>query len=248
MRTSNPVLRDDTFTDFGYVRNADSMTMQGVVTKTALLLLAALLSASWTWHKFFTSGGDATAVSSWILIGAVGAFIAAIVTAFKPVWSPITAPLYAVLEGLFMGGFSAVMEQSYPGIVVQAVILTFGTLFAMLAVYRAGWIRMTENLKLGIMAATGGIAIAYLITWVLSFFGMQIPLIYGNGWISIGFSLFVVAIAALNLVLDFDFIEQGSRRAAPKYMEWYAGFALMVTLVWLYLEILRLLSKLRSRD
>jgi uncharacterized YccA/Bax inhibitor family protein len=159
----------------------------------------------------------------------------------------MTAPIYAALEGLALGGISAVFESRYPGIVSQAVFLTFGTLAALLIAYRSGWIKATENFKLGVVAATGGIFFVYLISFVLSFFGVSIPLIHGSGVFGILFSLFVVVIAALNLVLDFDFIEQGAEQGAPKYMEWFAAFGLMVTLIWLYLEILRLLSKLQQR-
>lgn len=245
MRTSNPTLSDNTFKGLEYT--GEAMTMQGCVTKTALLLLMTLLSAAWTWIHFYKHGAEASSVSTLMMGGAIGGFILAIVTVFKPVWSAITAPLYAVLEGFFLGGISAIMELSFPGIVIQATLLTFGTMMAMLAAYQSGFIRATENFKLGVIAATGGIALAYIITLVLSFFHVQVPLIYGNGLMGIGFSLFVVVIAALNFVLDFDFIEQATKRGAPKYMEWYAGFALLVTLIWLYVEFLRLLSKLRSR-
>lgn len=248
MQTSNPTLTDNTFTRYGYTREGEAMTMQGCVIKTALLLLLAMLSAGWTWVQFVKGGSTPTSVSTLTMVGALGGFILAMVTAFKPAWSSITAPLYAVVEGLFMGGISAIMEQAYPGIVMQAIILTFGTMFAMLAAYQSGLIRATENFKLGVVAATGGIAIAYLITMVLSLFHVNVPLIYGNSWVGIGFSLFVIVIAALNFVLDFDFIEQGAKRGVPKYMEWYGAFALMVTLIWLYIEFLRLLSKLRGRD
>ncbi|MBA3957305.1 MAG: Bax inhibitor-1/YccA family protein [Parachlamydiaceae bacterium] len=247
MRTSNPALRDDTFTIQGASRFGDVMTMQGVVVKTALLLLLALLTAGWTWVQFYKNASNPSAVSPWMIGGALGGFALALVTAFKPAWSSITAPLYALFQGLFIGGLSAIMELSFPGIVMQATILTFGTLLAMLAAYQSGFIRATDGFKRGIIAATGGIAILYLASFALSFFGIQIPFIFGNGAIGIGFSIVVVIIAALNFVLDFDFIEQGARRGAPKYMEWYAGFALMVTLIWLYIEFLRLLSKLRSR-
>ena len=136
----------------------------------------------------------------------------------------------------------------YPDIVFQAVSLTFGTLFALLIAYKSGWIKATENFKLGVVAATGGICMVYLVSIVMGFFGTTIPFIHESGWIGIGFSLFVIVIAALNLVLDFDFIEKGAEHGAPKYMEWYGAFGLMVTLVWLYIEILRLLAKLNSRD
>ncbi|CAA9379288.1 MAG: FIG01209733: hypothetical protein, partial [uncultured Gemmatimonadetes bacterium] len=154
----------------------------------------------------------------------------------------------AVMEGLFLGGVSALAETRFPGVVIPAVALTFGTLFALLLDYRSGLIRATENFKLGVVAATGGIALVYLAGFVMSFFGASIPMIHSGGTVGILFSVFVIVIAALNLVLDFDFIEQGAEHGAPRYMEWYAAFGLMVTLVWLYLEILRLLMKLQSRD
>lgn len=248
MRTSNPALTDNTFSGYGYVQPVEAMTVQGTVAKTAILLLVALLTAGWTWAQFYKSNGNTAAITPWMIGGAIGGLIVAMVTVFKPAWAAITAPLYALLEGFLIGGLSAVMELSFPGIVIQATVLTFGTLFAMLAAYQTGFIRATENFKLGIVAATGGIALVYIATLVLSLFHVQVPFIYGNGWVGIGFSLFVVVIAALNFVLDFDFIEQGVKRNVPKYMEWYGAFALMVTLVWLYIEILRLLSKLRSRD
>lgn len=247
MRSSNPALSIDTFSGYGYVTPGNTMTMQGVVIKTLTLLLLVMLSAGWTWMQFVKANSDASAVTPWMLGGLIGGFILAMVTVFKPTWSSVTAPLYATLEGFFIGGISAMMESAYPGIVLQAATLTFGTLLAMLAAYQSGLIRATENFKLGVVAATGGIAIVYIVSMVLNLFSIQVPFIFGNGLIGIGFSLVVVVIAALNFILDFDFIEQGAKKGAPKYMEWYASFAMMVTLVWLYIEFLRLLSKLRSR-
>jgi uncharacterized YccA/Bax inhibitor family protein len=194
------------------------------------------------------ANGGAVA-SGYAMLGGIGGLICALATVFKPRWSPYTAPVYAGLEGLLLGGISAMFETQYPGIAVQAVGATFGTLAALLAAYASGLIRPSENFKLGITAATGGICLVYLASWVLSLFGVHaLGSLFGAGLIGIGFSVFVVIIAALNLVLDFDFIENGVRQAAPKYMEWYGAFGLLVTLVWLYLEMLRLLSKLRSRD
>jgi uncharacterized YccA/Bax inhibitor family protein len=158
-----------------------------------------------------------------------------------------TAPLYAVLEGLFLGGISALYELKFQGIVIQAVALTFGTLAALLLAYKSRLIKVTENFKLGVVAATGGIALVYLISIGLGFFGIRMPYLHDSGPIGIGISVFIVIVAALNLVLDFDFIEQGAAQGAPKYMEWYAAFGLLVTLIWLYLEILRLLAKVRRR-
>ncbi len=247
MRTANPTLNPKTFTGFGSIAgSSDAMSVQGTVNKTGILLTLALISAAWTWNMYYTSG-SASSVMPWVIGGAIGGFIVSIITIFKKQWAPLTAPVYAILEGLFLGGISSLVEAQYPGIVIQAVGLTFGTLWGLLLAYKSGVIRATENFKLGIVAATGGIAIVYLATIVLGFFGVEVPFIHGSGIIGIGFSCFVVVIAALNLVLDFDFIESGAAHGAPKYMEWYAAFGLMVTLVWLYIEILRLLSKLRNR-
>jgi uncharacterized YccA/Bax inhibitor family protein len=197
----------------------------------------------------FSQGNIAQASSGYAMLGGIGGLICALVTVFKPRWSPYTAPLYAGLEGLLLGGVSAMFEASYPGIALQAVGATCGTLAALLAAYASGLIRPSEHFKLGIMAATGGICLVYLASWVLSLLGIHaMGSLFGNGLLGIGFSVVVVIVAALNLVLDFDFIENGVRQAAPKYMEWYGAFGLLVTLVWLYLEILRLLSKLRSRN
>jgi uncharacterized YccA/Bax inhibitor family protein len=184
----------------------------------------------------------------WLMGGLIGGLIVAMITIFKAEWSPITSPIYAILEGLAIGGISAMAEARFPGIVLQAVGLTFGTLFCLLFAYTSGMIKATENFKLGVVAATGGIFVVYMFTWILGFFGVQIPFIHGSGLVGIGFSLFVVIIAALNLVLDFDFIESGVKNGAPKYMEWYGAFGLMVTLIWLYIEILRLLTKIQSRN
>jgi len=247
LRTANPALNAHTFKALPYAADrANAMTIQGTVNKTALLLALLLLSAAWTWNKFFEAG-DPAAVGTWIMVGALGGFVVALATVFKKTWAPMTAPLYAVLEGPFLGGVSSIFELKFPGIVIQAVSLTLGTLFCLLMAYTSGLIKATENFKLGVVAATGGIAVVYLISMILGFFGVQIPMIHSSGMIGIGFSLFVVVIAALNLVLDFDFIESGAQAGAPRYMEWYAAFGLMVTLIWLYIEILRLLAKLRDR-
>ena len=245
MRTANPALNDDTFRGYGRViASGDTMTIQGTVNKTAVLLLLVLLSSTWTWRLYYTAAGS---LGVWIFGGAIGGFIVAMITVFKKQWAAMTAPLYALLEGLVLGGISSMLEARYPGIVIQAVGLTFGTLFGLLFAFKSGMIRATEKFKLGVVAATGGIAVIYLITMLLGFFGIRMPYIHESGMIGIGFSLFVVIIAALNLVLDFDFIESGAAQGAPKYMEWYGAFGLMVTLIWLYIEILRLLSKMRSR-
>jgi len=247
MRTANPALNAGTFDRFERVDGAtNTMTIQGTVQKTAVLLVLLIASAAWIWHKFYQTQSMAD-IQPWLLIGGIGGFIVAIITVFKKTWAPVTAQIYAVLEGMLLGGLSALFELQMPGIVIQAVALTFGTLFALLFAYSTGIIKATENFKLGVAAATGGIFLVYLVTFILGFFGAGVPYIHGSGMIGIGFSLFVVIIAALNLVLDFDFIERGAEQGAPKYMEWYSAFGLTVTLVWLYLEILRLLAKLNRR-
>ncbi len=245
-RSANPSLNKNTFAkvrDFAVPDNL--MTLQGTVNKTAILLVLALLTASYVWRQFFTY--ENTQVTMYIMVGAIGGLIVAMVAIFKPKTAPLVAPIYALLEGLFLGGISCIFEASFPGIVIQAVGLTFGTLFARLFAYRSGWIKATENFKLGVTAATGGIFMLYMVSFVLNLFGASVPFIHGNGIMGIGISGFIVVIAALNLVLDFDFIEEGVEQGAPKFMDWRAALGLMITLVWLYLEILHLLSKLRSR-
>ena len=245
-RSGNPALNDNTFRNEGRVIG-QTMTLQGTVNKTGLLLSILVLTAMYTWNLFFQTGNPA-AVMPIATGGAIGGLILALVTIFKKTWSPITAPIYAALEGLFLGGISAIFEYQYPGIVIQATGLTLGTLASLLILYKLGIIQPTENFRLMIVSATMGIAVLYFISMIMNMFGSTgIGFIHSNGLFGIGFSLFVVAIAALNLVLDFDFIEQGAEMGAPKYMEWFGAFTLMVTLIWLYLEMLRLLAKLRSR-
>jgi uncharacterized YccA/Bax inhibitor family protein len=251
MRSGNPALNDKTFLDIGSGRVVDAgtaMTLGGTVNKTAILLMLVVFTAAYTWRM--VAGGTVSPML-WPLVlgGVIGGLVFAIATVIKKTWAPVTAPLYALCEGLFLGAISAIYEARFPGIVMQAVMLTFGTLAALLMAYRSGLIKATENFKLGVVAATGAIALLYLVNMgmqLLGFGGMGF--IHESGAMGIAFSLFVVTIAALNLVLDFDFIESGVEAGAPKYMEWYGAFGLIVTLVWLYLEILRLLSKLQSRN
>jgi uncharacterized YccA/Bax inhibitor family protein len=242
-RTSHPALNEKAFR--GEITIGEAMTLQGTVNKTGVLLLCAVVTAAWTWGLGHSETPQAAL--PWMIGGILGGLVTAIATIFKRTWAPITAPLYALLEGFALGGISSFFERSYHGIAVQAVGLTFGTLFVMLIAYKTGVIRATERFKLGVIAATGGIAVFYLVVMVLGFFKVNVGVMYGGGPWAIGFSLFVVVIAALNLVLDFDMIETGVRMAAPKYMEWYGAFGLMVTLIWLYLEILRLLANSRRR-
>lgn len=257
IRSGNPALKESTFLDLGsgtvVSRSAGgSMTLNGTVNKTGFLLLLSAITAAFAWNQSLATVGGETVVApgilGYVLGGAIGGLILALVTTFKKEWSPVTAPLYALVEGFFLGAISAMYELRFDGIVFQAVALTFGTLGALLLAYRSGLIKATENFKLGVVAATGGIFLIYLVTFVLGFFGVNVPFVHESGLLGIGFSLFVVVVAALNLVLDFDFIESGVEAGAPKYMEWYGAFGLMVTLVWLYVEFLRLLSKLQSRN
>jgi uncharacterized YccA/Bax inhibitor family protein len=252
IKTANPALSENTFRDFagprlGELANAGPMTLSGTVNKTGILLLCAVATAAWTWRLFVQSHQIAD-ITPYLLVGTIGGFLCAMVTIFKQQWSPVTAPIYALLEGLALGGLSAVFDLRYPGIAFEAVGLTFGTLFVLLLLYSSGLIKVTQKLRMGIVAATGGVMVFYLAEMLLGFFHVNyFASVNSSSPIGIGFSLVVVAIASLNLVLDFDFIEQGVASGAPKYMEWYGAFGIMVTLVWLYLEILRLLSKVRSR-
>jgi len=247
MQTANPVLSDRTFDAFrGYASPVSTMTISGTVNKTAILLLCVLAGAVWTWSRALA---DPAATMPYLIGGSIVGLVLALLTTFNMSWAPITAPLYSLAEGLMLGGLSALINLRYPGIAIQAVAATFGTLGCMLVAYRSGLIKATERFKLGVVAATGAVCLVYLVGWLLSLFGFSgFASLYGNGFIGIAFSVVVVGIAALNLILDFDLIERGSQQGAPKYMEWYGAFALMVTLIWLYIEILRLLAKFRSRD
>ncbi|MBE55106.1 MAG: hypothetical protein CL479_00805 [Acidobacteria bacterium] len=243
LRSGNPALSANTFTEIPRVVGQEVMTIGGTVNKTAMALAILFITATYVWGQ----GTAGTLPMGLVWGGFIGGFIVAMVTVFKHAWAPYTTPLYAAFEGAALGGISFLFEQQYPGIVSQAIFLTFGTLGALLVAYRSGIIKATENFKLGVAAATGGIFLVYLLSFIVGFFGVEVPLIHSSGTFGILFSLFVVVIAALNLVLDFDFIEEGAERGAPKYMEWYGAFGLLVTLIWLYLEILRLLAKLQSR-
>jgi uncharacterized YccA/Bax inhibitor family protein len=255
-RSSNPALGSKSFGGFvgaavdpaapSEARSA-AMTIQGTVDKTAILLAVTTIAAIWPWRLFFRTG-DPELLFPWLAIGSIGGFVAALVTIFKKSWAPATAPIYAACEGLALGSLSALFEVRYPGIVLRSMALTFATLGVMLVAFRTKAIRATEGFKLGVVAATGAIALVYLGAMLLSLFGVNVGGIWSSASpVGIGISLVVVVVAALNLVLDFDVIQQGAARGAPKYMEWYGAFGLLVTLVWLYLEMLRLLSKLNQR-
>jgi uncharacterized YccA/Bax inhibitor family protein len=246
MRTGNPTLSDKAFEQFSG-STGERMTLDGTVNKTGLLLLIAMVAAAWPWSIVMQGAEQSNILMGLIPVGAIVGLVLALIVTFKPTTAPYLAPVYAAFQGLLLGSISGVFELRYPGIVIQAIALTFGTLGCLLLAYKTGLIKATENFKLGVVAATGAIMVLYLVSFVMSFFGSSIGFIHNSGLLGIGFSMFVVVIAALNLVLDFDFIENGVANNNPKYMEWYGAFGLVVTLFWLYLEILRLLAKLRDR-
>jgi uncharacterized YccA/Bax inhibitor family protein len=243
-KTSNPALNEKTFE--GRVAVAgEAMTLQGTVNKTGVLLLCVVITSAWTWGIAHSQAPEAAL--PWMMGGLIGGLVFALATIFKKEWSPITAPVYALCEGLVLGGISALLERSYPGIAIQAMGLTFGVTAVMLMLYRTGVLRATPKFTVGVVAATGGIFVVYMVDLVLGMFGRHVPLLNSSGPLGIGVSAVIVIIAALNLILDFDFVETGVHARAPKYMEWYGAFGIMVTLVWMYMEILRLLGKMRQR-
>jgi uncharacterized YccA/Bax inhibitor family protein len=223
-----------------------TMTLDGVVVR-GLILLPILLAFGWFGWQSVDRGELGVTLPGWLLPALLGGFVVAMVTIFKPRVSPYTAPAYAALEGLVLGAISAMYEANYKGIVLQAVMLTGAVFAIMLALYSKRIVTVDDRMRRGIIAATGAVMVVYLISIVMRLFGADIPMIHESGPVGIVFSLVVVGIASANLLLDFDLIERGIRNGAPKYMEWYGAFGLLVTLVWLYLELLRLLSKLRSR-
>ncbi len=254
MNTSNPAFSNELLNSFdqsyGYgVARSDVTTVQGTIVKTMILLAILCATGLWSWNATADGRmGYGMAIGS-----ALGGFVVAMITIFKPTASPYTAPLYAALEGVFLGALSQIIDlryhERYPGIAFQAVTLTLGVLFVMLFVYATGLVKVTDKLKTGIVMATGAVCMFYGLAILLRFFGVTLPMFNGGGnpMIAIGFSLFVVGLASLNLLLDFDFVDKAAQAEAPKYMEWYGAFGLMVTLVWLYLEILRLLRNLSDR-
>ncbi|MDE2262736.1 MAG: Bax inhibitor-1/YccA family protein [Gammaproteobacteria bacterium] len=243
-RTGNPGLNDRTFASLPRLGiGVEGMTLKGTVDRSFLLLIVLMVAALWPWSQM--ASGDVQAVSSTMMLGLIGGFVLALIISFKATLAPYLAVPYAALEGLAVGGISAVLEQRYPGIAIQAVGLTFGVLAVLLFAYRMRWVRATARFRAMVIGATGGIALLYLATMILGFFHVAVPVLNAATPLGIGISLVIVGVAALNLVLDFDLIERGVAGGAPKYMEWYAAFGLMVTLVWLYIEMLRLLSKVR---
>ncbi|MCW3074227.1 MAG: Bax inhibitor/YccA family protein [Flaviaesturariibacter sp.] len=245
-KSGNPVINEKIFRNLEATGD-EVMTIGGTMKKFGLMLLMLIGGAAFTWDLYY-SGVN---VMPWAMGAAIGGFVVALIITFKKTWAPQLALGYALLEGLFLGAISAVLNaafaEKYPGLIMQAVLLTFGVAVSMFALYYFRVLQATQTFKKVVIAATMGIALFYLASMVMNLFGSQMPYLHSNGPIGIGISLFVVAIAALNLIMDFDMIEQGAAGGAPKYFEWYSAFGLMVTIVWLYLEILRLLSKLASR-
>lgn len=251
-KSGNPTLTEKMFDRSLHIESnmQGTMSVRGTLNKFGFLLLMIIAGAAYSWHLFDQAQNGL--VNTLMMVGIFGGLITAVAISFKPNWAPYLAPLYGLLEGLFVGGISAILNaafaEKYPGLVMQAVGLTFGVAIAVFLLYNFRVIRATEKFKSVIFAATLGIALFYLLTMILRLFGVNVSFMYDSSMLSIGISLFVVAIAALNLILDFDMIEQGAERGAPKFMEWFGAFGLMVTLVWLYIEMLKLLSKLGSRD
>lgn len=246
---SNPVLSEKQMAEWAQGYQGESMTLKGTINKCILLFATMLVPAAWIWWKM---GGDLEIAASmglktWLYGSAIAGFILALVITFKKEWSPYLAPVYAAVEGVFLGIISMVFNYLYDGIVIQAVTITLLIFAAMLLAYRTGLLRATPMFTKIIMFATLGVGLFYLVNIIMSFFGVQ-SFYYGNGWLSIAVSAIVAGIAAFNLIIDFNMIDEQSKIGAPKYMEWYSAFGLLVTLVWLYLEILRLLSKIASRD
>ena len=243
MKTSNPALSSKTFQNH-LAAAGEAMTLQGTINKTGILLFLAVAAAAWTWQIALT---QPTAMPAWLWGGLIAGLILALATIFKNEWAPLTAPLYAVCEGLALGGLSAVLNQTYHGIALQALEATLGVALVMLLLYTSGTLRATPRFTMGVIAATGGIFFIYIINMVLGFFHSGVPLLNSSGPLGIAISVVIVIVAALNLILDFGFVESGVHAGAAKYMEWYGAFGIMVTLVWMYIEILRLLAKLNNR-
>ncbi|ASA24710.1 Bax inhibitor-1/YccA family protein [Paenibacillus donghaensis] len=243
-RSGNPALNDKTFEEARPSSGQAQMTLGGTVNKAFITLIILLGGAFSAWMMYFNGEN----VFPYMVGGAIAGFVLALIVSFRPTAAPYLVPVYAIAEGVFLGALSANYESLYNGITLQAALLTIAVFFALLLVYRTGVIKVNNKFRLGVLAATGGVALVYLLSFGLGMFGVNVPYLHDNSLIGIGISVVIVIIAALNLVLDFNFIENGVQQGAPRYMEWYGAFGLMVTLVWLYVEMLRLLSKLWSRN
>ncbi len=247
-KTSNPTLGEKIIKDYAFAATDGAMTVQGTINKIALLLALVIAGAVFTWAKTMSGveTGSVVGVQGWMIGGSFSAFILALIITFKKNLAPILSPVYAICEGLCLGALSAYFEVMFPGLVMRAVLLTFSVLFGMLFMYKVQIIKVTQRFRAIVLAATVGIALAYLISFILSLFGVNMSFILGGGSFGLIISLVVVAVAALNLVLDFDFIEKGTEAGLPSFFEWYGAFGLMVTLIWLYIEILRRLATIAS--
>lgn len=254
-RTTNPIFGKNTYQRaYAGAYGEEQMTINGTVNKTFLIIGFVLASAYFVWQQFFkvydpTAPGMAVgAITKYLAIGGIGGFITAIIASFSPRRAGFLTPIYAIFEGMFLGGLSAFFEAQFPGLVIRAVALTFGVFFSMLFVYRQGIIKVTGKFRRGMMAAMMGLMMVYLVSWIAGMFGANLSYMYGGGISGLVFSLIVTGISAFSLLLDFDFIERGAAAGAPKYMEWYSVFGLLVSLVWLYVNLLRLLSIFARRD
>lgn len=254
-KTSNPIFGQKTY-DQAYANSYgnETMTLNGTINKTILVLLFVISAAFYTWQKFFEVYDPidpslaVSGIVKYLLIGGIGGFILALVATFTPKWSGYTTPIYAILEGMFLGGLSAMFEARYPGLVIRAVALTFAVFFSMLVIYRQRIIKVTGAFRKGMLSAMFGLMMVYLVSWIAGMFGANVSYLHGGGSFGLIFSLIVTGISAFSLMLDFDFIESNAANRAPKYMEWYSVFGLLVSLVWLYINILRLLSILSRRN
>ena len=244
--SKNPAFGENAFRKTVANVSAETMSVKGTMNKTFILLLLAVLGASFTWQKV-AEAVNPSAIQVWMIGGMIVGLVFAMITIFRPISAPWSAPLYAISEGVFLGGISALLNLSYPGIVMNAIALTFGVMFAMLLIYRTGWIKIDNKFRTGLLMATGAIALFYFAIIMLNMFHVSTPFMFDASPLGIGINLLVVVVAAANLLMDFDFIERGSQMGAPKVMEWYGAFGLMVTLVWLYIELLRLLSRFAGR-
>jgi len=223
------------------------MTVNGTITATGVLLTMLMASAVFGWTSTDELGNGGVSLPGLAIGGILVGFVCAIVVHFKPMWSRVLAPVYAIAQGFFLGAISKAYNEAYNGVVIQAVGATLGVFFVMLVLYRTGVIKVTDKFRRTVMMATLGLMAFYLVSFMLSLFGVDIGIMQSASLLGIGFSIFAATLAALNLALDFDFIEKGAKAGLPKGMEWFAAFGLLITLVWLYLELLRLLSKLNQR-
>jgi len=248
-KSSNPMFKEENFTKAKATTieerrsgspiydDSTSMTVSGAVNKTLMLTGILLVTALWSYIN---------PMQIFMTVGALGAAGVFMLTSFKQHLAPITAPIFAILEGLFVGTISAVYAAQFGGIIFQAVSLTIATLLAMLMIYKSGLIKVTAKFRMGVSMAVGAIMITYLISWIGHFVGFTVPFIHESTPLGIGITVVIIGVAALNLLLDFDNFEKGEQVGAPKHMEWFFGMGLLFTIVWLYVEFLRLLSKLQD--